>query len=136
LFWPSLISLGEIISGRSWYTFVLRGPKQKPDPKALLPKTQMRCQPENLEKNALKSAVATCPWREVTGHVNLSHSAMAQAATSHDGPSLGWLRLLTFLLQRLRSRRSLIRDIRDDLIHSASRIKRASHYDAILRILD
>jgi hypothetical protein len=88
------------------------------------------------KKNALKSAVATCHWREVTGHVNLSHSAMAQAVTSHDGPSLGWLRLLTFLLQRLRRRRSLIRDIRDDLIQSASRIKRASHYDAILRILD
>jgi hypothetical protein len=28
------------------------------------------------------------------------------------------------------------REIRDRLIHSASRIKRASHYDAILRILD
>jgi hypothetical protein len=111
-------------------------PKQKPDPKLFCQKRRCGVNQKIWKKNALKSAVATCPWLEVTGHVNLSHSAMAQAATSHDGPSLGSLRLLTFFLQRLRSRRSLIRDIRDGLIHSASRIKRASHYDAILRILD
>jgi hypothetical protein len=65
--------------------FALPSPKQKPDPKTLLPKTQMRVKKKNKKKNALKSAVAACSWREGIGHVNLSHSAMAQAATSHHG---------------------------------------------------
>jgi len=114
--------------------FALPSPKQKPDPKAFCQNADTVSR-EKLRKNALKVAVAAWSWREGIGHVNLSHSAMAQAATSHDGPSLGWLRLLIFFAAIVKPRLSC-REISDGLIQSASRIKRASRYDAILRILD
>src|SRR5436309_3413064 len=85
LFWPSLIS--------RWRTqfrlFVLPGPKQYPNPRAVLPEMQMRCQEERLSFffGGRKKARSTAfdrrgdlrrgrhgwrPWRPRTGHINLS----------------------------------------------------------------
>jgi len=114
--------------------FGLPSPKQKPDPKAVLPKRGYRVK-KKVEKNALKAAVAAWSWREGIGHVNLSHSAMAQAATSHDVTKLGMATPSHFFAAIVKPRLSC-REISDGLIQSASRIKRASRYDAILRILD
>jgi hypothetical protein len=88
----------------------LPSPRQKPESKGLVPKKQMLCQQENFKRK--RAAIAA--------------RVGAQAAVGSN--------------RSLPARHSLGKagfDTRDcSLIRSASRIKRASHHDAILSILD
>jgi hypothetical protein len=104
--------------------------------KALLPKTPMRCQEGKLKKER----------REICGRrVLLARRDRArQSLPLRNGTSGGkplWNRLgivaaSHFFLAAIAKPPLTCREISDSLIQSASRIKRASHYDAILRILD